>query len=148
MADKVLCEKSDLVAIADAVRTKNGTSDSYKVSQLASAVEGISGGSGSQNESATLELIGPKTITLYYIDINNNYQIVTKDSKTNSLIVNNIVKNSMIEISFGDAINILSATGLTLIKSYTVTDKYCLYQINGNAIFTFYFTSGGSPGKE
>lgn len=31
MADKVLCEKSNLVAIADAVRAKNGTEEVYDI---------------------------------------------------------------------------------------------------------------------
>lgn len=44
MADKVLCEKSDLVAVANAIRSKNGTTNTYKVNQLASAVENISSG--------------------------------------------------------------------------------------------------------
>lgn len=44
MADKVLCEKSDLVAVANAIRGKNGTTNTYKVNQLAGAVENISSG--------------------------------------------------------------------------------------------------------
>lgn len=44
MADKVLCEKSDLVAVANAIRSKNGTTNKYKVNQLAGAVENISSG--------------------------------------------------------------------------------------------------------
>ena len=44
MADKVLCEKNDLVAVANAIRSKNGTTNTYKVNQLASAVENISSG--------------------------------------------------------------------------------------------------------
>lgn len=44
MADKVLCEKSDLVAVANAIRSKNGTTNNYKVNQLAGAVENISSG--------------------------------------------------------------------------------------------------------
>lgn len=44
MADKVLCEKSDLVAVANAIRSKNGTTNTYKVNQLAGAVENISSG--------------------------------------------------------------------------------------------------------
>ena len=44
MADKVLCEKSDLVAVANAIRSKNGTTNTYKVNQLADAVENISSG--------------------------------------------------------------------------------------------------------
>ena len=44
MADKVLCEKSDLVAVANAIRSKNGKTESYKVNQLAGAIESIKGG--------------------------------------------------------------------------------------------------------
>lgn len=44
--EKVICDKADLVAIADAVREKNGSSDTYYVSELAEAVEAISGGGG------------------------------------------------------------------------------------------------------
>lgn len=50
MADKVLCDKSDLVNIADAVRSKLGVTDTYYVSELSSAIQNIQtgGGSGSQ----------------------------------------------------------------------------------------------------
>ena len=41
MADKVICEKSDLVAVANAIRGKNGTTNTYKVNQLASAVSNL-----------------------------------------------------------------------------------------------------------
>ena len=44
MDDKILCEKNDLVAVANAIRSKRGTTESYKVNQLASAVENISSG--------------------------------------------------------------------------------------------------------
>ena len=41
MADKVLCDKSDLVNIADAVRSKLGITDTYYVSELSSAIQNI-----------------------------------------------------------------------------------------------------------
>lgn len=48
MSEKVLCEKSDLVAIADAVREATGSTENYNVSELSAAtIEAISvGGSG------------------------------------------------------------------------------------------------------
>ena len=46
MADKVLCDKSDLVNIADAVRSKLGVTDTYYVSELSSAIQSIQTGSG------------------------------------------------------------------------------------------------------
>ena len=48
MADKVLCDKSDLVNIADAVRSKLGVTDTYYVSELSSAIQNIQTGGGSE----------------------------------------------------------------------------------------------------
>lgn len=48
MVDKVICNKSDLVNIADAVRSKLGVTDTYYVSELSSAIQNIQTGSGSQ----------------------------------------------------------------------------------------------------
>ena len=45
MADKVLCDKSDLVNIADAVRSKLGVTNTYYVSELSSAIQNIQTGS-------------------------------------------------------------------------------------------------------
>ena len=41
MADKILCDKTDLVNIANAVRNKNGTANTYYVSELGTAVQNI-----------------------------------------------------------------------------------------------------------
>ena len=48
MADKVLCNKSDLVNIADAVRSKLGVTNTYYVSELSPAIQNIQTGGGSQ----------------------------------------------------------------------------------------------------
>ena len=48
MADKVLCDKSDLVNIADAVRSKLGVTDTYYVSELSYAIQNIQTDGGSQ----------------------------------------------------------------------------------------------------
>ena len=44
MEDKVICNKSDLVNIADAVRSKLGVTDTYYVSELSSAIQNIQTG--------------------------------------------------------------------------------------------------------
>ena len=41
MADKIICNKSDLTAVADAVRSKLGVTDTYYVSELSSAIDSI-----------------------------------------------------------------------------------------------------------
>ena len=48
MVDKVICNKSDLVNVADAVRSKLGVADTYYVSELSSAIQKIQTGGGSQ----------------------------------------------------------------------------------------------------
>ena len=48
MVDKVICNKSDLVNVADAVRSKLGVTDTYYVSELSSAIQNIQTGGGSQ----------------------------------------------------------------------------------------------------
>lgn len=48
MEDKILCNKSDLVNVADAVRSKLGVTDTYYVSELSSAIQNIQTVGGSQ----------------------------------------------------------------------------------------------------
>ena len=55
MADKVLCDKSDLVNIADAVRSKLGVTDTYYVSELSSAIQNIQTGGGGSSTSEPLD---------------------------------------------------------------------------------------------
>ena len=63
MADKVLCEKSDLVAVANAIRSKNGTTESYKVNQLANAVSNLQSSPNLQSKELTITSNGTTTIT-------------------------------------------------------------------------------------
>ena len=61
MVDKVLCDKSDLVNIADAVRSKLGVTNTYYVSELSSAIQNIqtvgSGQTGVVDTSASYRII-------------------------------------------------------------------------------------------
>lgn len=40
----LICDKQELIAIADAVRTKTGSTDTYTVSELPDAIEAIEAG--------------------------------------------------------------------------------------------------------
>ena len=61
MVDKVLCDKTDLVNVADAVRSKLGVTNTYYVSELSSAIQNIQTVGGSQtgvvNTSASYTMI-------------------------------------------------------------------------------------------
>lgn len=63
MADKVLCEKNDLVAVANAIRSKNGTTNTYKVNQLASAVSNLQSSPNLQSKELTITSNGTTIIT-------------------------------------------------------------------------------------
>lgn len=72
MSEKVLCEKSDLVAIADAVREATGSTENYNVSELSAAtVEAIS--------NANL-ILQDKTVSPTALE-----QIITPDSNYGGL---------------------------------------------------------------
>lgn len=62
---KVLCEKSDLVAIADSVRSKTGTTGGMKVSEIPQKIEAIETGSNVnlQEKALTITSNGTTTVT-------------------------------------------------------------------------------------
>lgn len=62
MANK-LYEESYIQDIADAIREKNGTSTTYKVSQMGAAVRAIEGSGGDQSDSEKFKSLLNKTIT-------------------------------------------------------------------------------------
>ena len=61
---KKLYEESNIQAIADAIRSKNGTTDTYKVSEMAGAIGAIEAGGGSG--------INPEWTDWGYFSYNNN----------------------------------------------------------------------------
>lgn len=63
---KVLCEKSDLVAIADSIRSKTGSTDGMKVAEIPQKIEAIETGSNiniQASKSITYTANGTNTIT-------------------------------------------------------------------------------------
>lgn len=62
---KVLCEKSDLVAIANSVRNKTGTTGGMKVTEIPQKIEAIKTGGNIklQEKSLTITSNGTTTVT-------------------------------------------------------------------------------------
>ena len=62
---KVLCEKSDLIAIADSVRSKSGTTGGMKVSEIPQKIEAIETGGNInlQEKALTITSNGTTTVT-------------------------------------------------------------------------------------
>lgn len=63
MADRII-QTDTLTAIADAIRAKNGSSDSYLPSEMATAISNISGGLDIKKLTATVSADTTGTITL------------------------------------------------------------------------------------
>lgn len=69
----VLVNDEYLSDIADAIRAKNGSSDTYKPSQMAGAIEDISGGGTCESLATQLEPMPPYAITRYIIKDNSRW---------------------------------------------------------------------------
>lgn len=67
MSEFVICEKSDLVNVADAIREKTGKTDEMTIEQMAVEITGIGGGSGG---GATL---------LYRAEVTEPVSLITVD---------------------------------------------------------------------
>lgn len=59
---KKLYEESNIAAIALAIRNKNDSSDTYKVSEMAAAIDSIPVGSGSCQRAEVSEIYGDTII--------------------------------------------------------------------------------------
>lgn len=62
---KVLVSENNLTGIADAIRGKNGSTDTYKPSEMAAAITAISGGGGGSGNTDNEDAIISRTITSY-----------------------------------------------------------------------------------
>lgn len=81
--EKVICNKSDLVNIANSIRTKLGVTDTYYVSELSNAIDSISTGvqlPTLTNPGTALDLISGKEL----IDQDGNVVTGTIPTKTSS----------------------------------------------------------------
>lgn len=95
------------------LEAKNGTTDSYKVGQLASAVEGISGGTSSETVSLRVRAEGIPMWT---------YETCYAQGADNIIEINNfgtytVLKNSLF-VSNGGGVG-MSQTNLELLYTYS-----------------------------
>ena len=65
MEDKVICNKSDLVNAADAIRSKLGVTDTYYVSELSSAIQSIETGGIMPSGTISITENGTVDVTQY-----------------------------------------------------------------------------------
>ena len=65
MEDKVICNKSDLVNTADAIRSKLGVTDTYYVSELSSAIQSIETGGIVPSGTISITENGTVDVTQY-----------------------------------------------------------------------------------
>ena len=65
MEDKVICNKSDLVNAADAIRSKLGVTDTYYVSELSSAIQSIETGGIVPSGTISITENGTVNVTQY-----------------------------------------------------------------------------------
>lgn len=103
----LICDKQELIAIADAVRVKTGNTDTYTVSELPDAIETIEAGGGIEIETSTVEIIPPaNSRNLRYLGIMfntlENKKIIKNDisgmelEEGNHMVMENVICGSFI----------------------------------------------------
>ena len=148
MADKVLCDKSDLVNIADAVRSKLGVTNTYYVSELSSAIQNIQTGGITPTCTVTFSSNVPDNYAGYihdkiFLTVFENNETTTKTvSSVNNITVSNVVLNSVGMVFYTRGPKSVSTTNATTEK---IGDVYRVFTFTGNASIasTFEGSSGG-----
>lgn len=88
---KVICDREDIIAIADAVRNKTGNSDEMTLGEIASGINGIeAGGSGGGSVgTCTVTIIVPASVCVFgygtyseYINSTGTDWTLINDNKT------------------------------------------------------------------
>ena len=145
MADKVLCDKSDLVNIADAVRSKLGVTDTYYVSELSSAIQSIqTGGEIETINGYVFNDLGVPIKVFYFDGANTQSRSLPSGSSINF----DVQRNSMlctVETNGNLEINMTmpdTASGERLFLSNTTH----IISLTGPSFDIFYGATGGGSG--
>ena len=130
MGTKVLCEFNDLKVIADAIRSKNNTAETMKLTEIPTKIGNISGGASIETCAITIKRSSPMpdTPTYYFTDTNMMSQSI---SERNGTIT--VPKNTIVAI-----------TGWTTMSTHSgnCTQLFCeigqsAYLIRGDCILTY-----------
>lgn len=147
-----LYEENDIQAIANAIRSKNGSSSTYTVAEMAQAVSNIPTGSGGTNTSdataSAADILSPKTayissgkVTGSMVDRSGTTQHTAGGADTqNSGLRFNIPNNGYYNTSnkiFRSNANVANDIGLTASKI-----------VSGNTILGIAGTGGGGGGTD
>ena len=147
MTDKeyVICEKEDLVAIADAVRAKSGSTESLTVEGLSTAVSNVGGGGGAEIETTDVYVedgmgfITTAIFTVYRDGAITTFAPICNDNCVDEDIfglsggtVTNVIVNSFVTIIRAESTELLDSTNMEQI--YQVNTDYVsnnVYKITG-----------------
>lgn len=140
MSELVIANRSDIVAIADAVRNKTNSTDSMTLSEIVNAINSISGEDGETVLEGSCTVTFPTyTVgeTIYYLT--PDYQMKTYIHREGSGVIQVLKGSTMIANNnvFGDDTYTCSGQPITLIRSPSSNvDAYAAI-INGDVTFGY-----------
>ncbi len=116
-----LYDETSVQAIADAIRSKNGSSDTYTISEMSTAIENIpsGGGGGTHTETKTLTFLNSETPFNVGDDFLSGYGVYPQDS------------------SYALAIAVSDGVGFAARLHNGVVDGYSASCTYSNGVFTF-----------
>lgn len=120
---KVLVNESSLTGIADAIRGKNGSTTTYKPSEMAAAITAISGGSGPEIPESAFVLSGSCMYRFansawdWFINLYGNKITTENITNTQYMFYNCSLSNIPFEININDNTSISYMFSLSKIKT-------------------------------
>ena len=148
MVEKVICDKSDLVNIADAVRSKLGVTDTYYVSELSSAIQNIQTGGGGEIETINGYVFNNLgvPIKVFYFDVANTQ---SRSLPSGSNINFDVQRNSIlctVETNGNLEINMSMPDTASGERSFLSNTTHII-SLTASSFDIFYGTTGGGSGN-
>ena len=142
---KVICEREDLVNIADAVRAKTGTSSEMTLGQIATGIGGIS----DSPENCMIDIINNTgyAITFHYLT-EGAYRSLTTEATSYSLgAAPNSIFIIKCSLDFVNKTVSLSSSGVTIIENGIITHngvRYIMFVVNDEATLSISLRAGAN----
>ncbi len=136
---KKLYEETDIQAVADAIREKNGSTDTYKVSEMAQAIRDIGihlyagvdyiQATGTQWIDTGVPEASNETINAhFYVDSASNDYVFGSQQNGNNMAYNSIFRNRVIEYNWSE-LRFTDADDIILTES--LNDSNITITVNG-----------------